>query len=108
MTKDIWINLYDFPLIETEKGLTEEQFLKSTEWLQFIGKNKYTIKSISGNYKHILSHQILHATFYTVLANKKKFDAIKKEYALEEINIREITATPKPVLITKYLKAHKF
>ena len=64
--KDIWTNLYDFPLIETEKEQTEEEFLGSKEWKIFIGKNKYSVKSISKVYKHILSHQKIYARFWEI------------------------------------------
>ena len=64
--KDIWINLYDFPLVETEKELTEESFLSSAEWKSFIGKNKYAIRSASPYYKHILSHQRIYARFWEI------------------------------------------
>ena len=102
-SNDIWQGLFEFLLIETKKIVTFSEVLKLAPLI-----TESDIQFEYGPYKHILSHQILHATFYAVLVNKKKFDAIKKQYALEEINIREITATPKPVLIAKYLKAHKF
>jgi A/G-specific adenine glycosylase len=65
--KDVWINLYDFPLIETNIELTEEQFLESKDW-QLFSKSfpKYTIHSVSGNYKHILSHQKIYARFWNL------------------------------------------
>lgn len=56
--KDIWTNLYDFPLIETTKNWSEEAFLKSPEWALFIKNNSYIIKGIPLNFKHILSHPI--------------------------------------------------
>ncbi len=64
--KDIWINLHDFPLIETTKELTEEKLLASPEWKKMIGKTKYSIGSISSTYKHILSHQKIFARFIIV------------------------------------------
>ena len=64
--KDIWINLYDFPLIETEKEFSEEQFLKSKQWKNFVGTTDYTIKNISANHKHILSHQKIYARFLEI------------------------------------------
>lgn len=100
---DIWQGLFEFLLIETKKKPSFSEVLKLAPII-----SEESIQFEYGPYKHILSHQILHATFYAVVVNKKKFDAIKKHYSLEEVNIREITATPKPVLISKYLKAHKF
>lgn len=64
--KDIWINLYDFPLIETEKRLSEDVFLKSKDWKKFIGSTSYTITGVSKEYKHILSHQKIYARFWEI------------------------------------------
>ncbi len=64
--KDIWTNLYDFPLIETNKEFREEEILLSKEWKKFIGRNKYSVKSISKVYKHILSHQRIYARFLEI------------------------------------------
>jgi A/G-specific adenine glycosylase len=100
--KDIWINLYDFPLIETHQEVTEEQFLNSPEWLKLIGKNKYILKNISGTYKHILSHQKIYARFWDIQC-KNKFDELIPETAIiiEENNIH---AYPVSRLIEKYLQ----
>ena len=102
-SNDIWQGLFEFLLIETKKKTSFSEVLTLVPMIA-----EKSIEFEYGPYKHILSHQILHATFYAVVVNKKKFDAIKKQYSLEEINISEITSTPKPVLISKYLKAHKF
>ncbi len=100
--KDIWVNLYDFPSIETKKELTEEQFLNSTEWLSFIGKNKYTIKNISKNYKHILSHQKIYARFWVIGCNKAFDKLIPKTAIIIEEN--DIHTFPVSRLIEKYLE----
>jgi A/G-specific adenine glycosylase len=64
--KDIWTSLYDFPLIETPAEVNEEDFLASAEWKKLIGKNRHVIRSVSAPYKHILSHQKIHARFWEV------------------------------------------
>jgi len=88
---DIWINLHDFPLIETDKELSEEQLLKSPEWKQLLGKTKYSIKSISKPYKHILSHQKIYA----------RFVEIESEQTLK-------TFLPKDVFIIRENDIHKY
>ncbi len=103
--KDIWTDLYDFPLIETEKELTEDQFLKSTEWAKFTGENKYTIKGISPNYKHILSHQKIYARFWEITCSKP-FDKLIPETALV-IKEKNIQQYPVSRLIENYLKLKK-
>jgi len=89
--KDIWINLHDFPLIETDKEFTEEQLIKSPAWKKMLGKTKYSIQSISTAYKHILSHQKIYARFI-------------------EINCKEPLKTflPQNVLIIKEGDIHKY
>jgi A/G-specific adenine glycosylase len=99
--KDIWTNLYDFPLIETEKELSEEQFLRSKEWKAFIGKTKYTIKAISVNYKHVLSHQKIYARFWEIDC-AKPFDKLLPDTAIV-IKVKDIQKYAVPRLIENYL-----
>ena len=65
--KDIWQNLYEFPLIETEEGQSEEEFLSSDKFLSLIeGQKVKSIRLITKRAKHILSHQVIFADFYEV------------------------------------------
>ncbi len=100
---DIWQGLYEFWLHETERIVSLDELL-----LDQIRLTEKHLRAEYGPYKHILSHQILHASFYAFDVPKIIFNAIKKQYSMQEINISEITQTPKPVLITKCLRAHKF
>jgi A/G-specific adenine glycosylase len=102
-SNDIWQGLFEFLLFETKNKPSFSEILH-----QAIGIDSKMIFAEYGPYKHVLSHQILHASFYGIKVNKKQFNALKKQHLLEEINISEIASTPKPVLITKCLKAHKF
>jgi len=102
-SNDIWQGLFEFLLVETKKPASFTETLKLTK-----GILKKDVIGEYGPYKHILSHQILHANFYAVDVEKSRFDLLKKQYALEKIALNELEKTPKPVLITKYLKAHKF
>ena len=99
--KDIWTNLYDFPLIETTKELTEEETLSSEEWKKFIGKNKYSVTSISPIYKHILSHQKIYARFFE-LDCKVSLEKIITSSAII-IKEKEIKKYAVPRLIENYL-----
>ena len=64
---DIWKNLFELPLIETEKplSLTELQQTETYKKL-FTGINKIEISAPAFQAKHVLSHRIIYATFYTV------------------------------------------
>lgn len=104
--KDIWTNLYDFPLIETKKELKEEQFLRSEHWQQFIGKSKYSVKSVSLSYKHILSHQKIYARFWEINC-VRSFKKILPESAIT-IKEKDINRYAVPRLIENYLDNRPF
>lgn len=64
---DIWKNLFEFPLVETDKDLGIEEFLKSEAWTEF--QREYpqaVVKPLRRNVKHVLSHRILYVHFYEV------------------------------------------
>jgi A/G-specific adenine glycosylase len=103
--KDIWTNLYDFPLIETDKELKEELFLKSKEWKHFIETDKYTVKSISIGYKHILSHQKIYARFWEIEC-KEPFKKVLPKTCIT-IKRRDIDNYAVPRLIENYLESRK-
>jgi A/G-specific adenine glycosylase len=59
ISNDIWKNLYQLPLLESEKELSDEQLLKTN--ISFVNGYNYNIKLISAPKKHTLSHQIIHS-----------------------------------------------
>lgn len=65
--KDIWQNLYEFPLIETDTGLdlTELSTLADFRTL-FPGTPRPVFTTLLPEVRHQLSHQRIHATFYQV------------------------------------------
>jgi len=64
MEKDIWQNLWEFPLIETAKPLSMERILEEPLLKTWFGE-AYTIGN-NLSFKHILSHRIIHATFLPI------------------------------------------
>lgn len=54
---DIWKNLYQFPLLESENELNEKEILGKIP--TFLNGTRFNIKSISDIVKHQLSHQII-------------------------------------------------
>ncbi len=88
-----------------EKELTEEEFLRSTEWTNFIGKGKYVLKGTPINYKHILSHQKIYARFWEVLCSSP-FDKLISKTAVV-IKQKDIHQYPVSRLIENYLKEKK-
>ena len=77
---DIWQGLYEFPLIETEKDVSEKILMQSAQWKAIFGKQKLVLKSISAYHKHILSHQILHARFWQIKITKATFKKLETDF----------------------------
>lgn len=65
---DIWQNLFELPLVETEKDLSEVEFLASPQLQAFIAEGETpVIRSVCRNVKHVLSHRVIYANFYEVV-----------------------------------------
>ena len=64
---DIWKNLFELPLIETEAELAEEDFLALPQVRQLLAvAGQPVVKNVCRGVKHVLSHRVIHANFYEV------------------------------------------
>lgn len=97
--KDIWQDLFEFYLIETEKKQKPEAILKNKMLQQITPLKNVTVRSVSKEYKHILSHQNLHTIFYNV-----ELKAPLNTKLLKKVNMKSIHQYAFPRLIEKYLK----
>lgn len=64
---DIWKNLYELPLIETDKDISEkdEELFKNMQ--ELFGKAQVlSIRQVKKGVKHVLSHRVIYANFYEV------------------------------------------
>ncbi|MDH6306663.1 A/G-specific adenine glycosylase [Parabacteroides sp. PF5-5] len=70
--KDIWKGLYEFPMIETEQPLDFAQLQETDAFKQLLkdAGNLSVSVELSG-IKHVLSHQILYASFYKIETEKQ-------------------------------------
>ena len=64
--KDIWLNLYEFPLLETDKAADLNEILKSEFLVELSGNKNIEIEGPVTSFRHILSHQVINAVFYTI------------------------------------------
>lgn len=87
--KDIWQNLWQFPLIETDPTSSD---LNITELKGF------TPAKVSDEILHILSHQRIHARFYHIMGIPEDIPS-----AWRRIKIDELQDFPLPRLIDRYL-----
>jgi len=63
--KDIWQNLYEYPLIETEKPVDFTEIRQSETWRQWMeGGGDIRMIRVVEMPKHVLSHRIVYARFY--------------------------------------------
>jgi A/G-specific adenine glycosylase len=100
-SNDIWMGLHDFPLIESEKEVKVEDVLKKAVREFTLSKTDFAVKKISVTHKHVLSHQVLYATFFH-LQLKKTFNKNLKNYIVTEEN--RISEFAIPRLIDRYLQ----
>ena len=97
----IWRNLYEFPLLETESRLSEQDLLNSESWQKLMTGSEYTIEKVSGEFKHILSHRRIYARFWDVTLKTSASDNLKSTYQRIPLHTLESYAIPR--LIDKYL-----
>lgn len=101
-SKDIWKNLYDFPVAEfdavTDPGIALKQIVGET----FNTKCKYQLINISDSYQHQLTHQQINAVFIRLIITENK--KIEAENSLLLVRQNEIINHPVSRLIERYLQ----
>lgn len=94
--KDIWIGLYDFPVIESDKEI------KDISGLYKLDSSFANIDLISKStpIKHILSHQIINAVFWKISLENSWLP----NQELIKVSLEEINNYPVPKLVENYIK----
>ncbi len=102
--RDIWTGLFDFPLLEGKTGMKLRQLLtilKNSGEVSIRNKEKVII---SPSYRHVLSHQVIHARFVEVPWQTGKASPAGKLFSNASWRTpREMAKLPKPVLISRFL-----
>lgn len=94
---DIWHGLYEFQLHESEKALNEKQILKLIDIVE-----DDVVKSISEEFKHILSHQRIYSRF--VLLGSESKPNLKGKW----VSVADLRNFAFPRLINRYLDSQNF
>lgn len=69
--KDIWQNLYEFPLIETEREMELESLALLPDFKRlFEDTGEIRLIRRTETFKHVLSHRIIYARFYEIKVEK--------------------------------------
>lgn len=95
---DIWKNLYQFPLMETQQELTDEAMTKIQP--AFLNGKNFNLKSISSSKKHILSHQVIFARIIHLEVEK----TLQLNGDFNQVPINEIHTFAVPRLVEKLMK----
>ncbi|MBV5283216.1 MAG: A/G-specific adenine glycosylase [Paludibacter sp.] len=65
--KDVWQNLFEFPLVEADQLLTVEELMETDDFKKLFSRiGEVGIVKISNPMKHVLSHRVIYAQFVTV------------------------------------------
>jgi len=96
--KDIWHNLYQFPLIETIEQFNETEIISSKEFQNLFNGLKVSINSVTPEIIHQLTHQKLHIRFFQITLSQQ---IINSPWIMT--NEREVSRFPIPKPIDNYL-----
>lgn len=101
---DIWQGLYQFPLYESDNDLSEKSVLMTPilkELSDLTGEKDF---KISGNVKHVLTHQILNAKFVHINLTECRCGDVSKYLKIRWDELNEFAM---PRLITRYLESYR-
>lgn len=97
---DIWENLYELPLIETESFMEMTDLLSSDLFCSLFGNTP--IARVYEPVKHVLSHQKIYARFLVLDDESSNIEFYQKSWFFTDISNLEHLAQPK--LIFAFLK----
>ncbi len=78
----IWKGLYEFPFIEFERNIPDQEILLSSTWKELFSGTHPIVEEISSTFTHLLSHQKIYAKFWRIYMEtdfNKGFLQVSKE-----------------------------
>lgn len=101
--EDIWRNLFELPLIETENDLPEEEFLASSRFRSLFAEGDVpAVRPVLRNVKHVLSHRVIYANFYEVVLP----DTSRSFSGYQRIRAEDLEQYPVSRLIHAFLEKY--
>ena len=98
--KDIWQNLYEFILIETDSFIDDKSLLKNEQFRAIFKASNFRINFISKKYSQKLTHQLITGRFFHI--------ELKKPLPLSEkgqlVTAKHLATLPFPKFIASYLR----
>ncbi len=98
---DIWQNLYELPLLETEEAMEPSELVTSEAFREAFGSNT-VIHRIDGPVVHVLSHQKIRAMFFTVSPS----DCRPAARGWKFVPLAELPNLAQPKLIFAFLRKY--
>ncbi len=98
--KDIWQNLHEFVLIETNTLINEQQLIHNKEFENIVVNVPFEIRSMSEVSRQVLSHQVISGRFFHIEIKKP----LETELEYRLISARQLQLLAFPKFITAYLK----
>lgn len=98
--KDIWQNLHEFLLIETQSLINDQQLILTKDFEHIFQNIPFEIKSMSDVSSQILSHQVITGRFFHIEIKKP----LGSWLGFRLISARQLQLLAFPKFITTYLK----
>lgn len=98
---DIWRNMYEFPLIETNNEISFIELTETSAFKSFFHNSDVTFHVNQKQVKHVLTHQHIYTNFYEVITNK---DDLNLDTNFLKIKIDDLHKYPISRLIHRYLE----
>ena len=109
---DIWRNLYEFPLIETDEDITEKPEVLFTKIEEVFGKmtfseeendalakeNHRVLRLVKQGVKHVLSHRVIYANFYELVLPEETYPM----KGFQRVPIKELHKFAVPNLVSQF------
>ncbi len=97
--RGIWQNLYEFPLLETEREYSLEEITNTMDTVLELKETSEIYQFNEKTIVHKLSHQHLHTKFWIVKSGEKHSNGV---------SLKELKEYPVPVLIAEFINTFKF
>lgn len=98
--KDIWQNLYELPMVEKNEYAEIEDLRGSPEFSAIFGGSEEVYVKHKMQLKHVLSHQIIYASFFEVKVNN-----ISMNDSYIRIDREDVERYPVSRLVHRYLES---
>ena len=92
--KDIWRNMYQFPMIETSQPVSPESLFSGTYWQEHFSQLNCSLETVYPEKIHLLTHQRLHIQFFSMSYQAQE---VPERWISVDLKASDRYAVPKPI-----------